>query len=69
MMKEQHVNVRMARDMVDWIDHVRAEQMREKGRAISRSDIVRDAVHSLAESYISSPLIPVSLMEAETEDA
>ena len=63
---EKTISVPMSLDMVRQIDHARAEQTQETGRAVSRSDIVRDALRqSLAASYTTAPLTPVTL----TKDA
>jgi len=65
MTDKRYINTQMPIEMVRWIDTKRAEITLETGRAVSRGDIIRDAVTSFAASYIPAPLTPVTL----TKDA
>jgi len=65
MADKKYINTLMSGEMIEWIDYVRATETQSTGKARSRGDIIRDAVTSLAASYIPAPLTPVTL----TKDA
>ena len=62
MAKDHSINVRVEYDMMRWIDIKRAERTLETGRPVSRGDILRAGVTSLAAS---TTMAPINVMEED----
>ena len=62
MAKDHSINVRVEYDMMRWIDILRAERTLEPGRPVSRGDILRAGVNSLAAS---TTMAPINVMEED----